>query len=291
MSQTNTIYFSDGYGLKKINIVDCVGESQFNTSTLFSNPSIPSNHINSISGEYIGLYDESSLYIDSHSYILCSFVEGYGCLIVEEESGLNIYSDGYITFSPKINDRGILYLINKDTNSIDVYYGAHFRSGSLRSPDFIYNTTSTPSIFPGVINSLFIVNNESSQLANGTRLYIGTTLGLTRVDGYDYDYNGSGGDGYSGGYCAGLDSYGISTTYSIVGGGADYESIGGSVANVVAVSSNESLGVILVGTSDGIGDGGITQISLGTNRKIIFFDESSGLIPSNYITSISCRTF
>jgi hypothetical protein len=42
----------------------------------------------------------------------------------------------------------------------------------------------------------------------------------------------------------------------------------------------------MVVTQDGLGDGGVTQISLSTNRKIVFMNYAGGFVPSNIIRDI-----
>lgn len=264
----NKLYFSDGYGLKSIQVVDLVGESQAQVSTILSSTTFPSiqNEIKFINGKVI----------DDYSYLVLSYDSSPGIAIVEQESNVTEYLDGYKALKGQITSDGTLYVVNADLNQIEVYYGANYRTG-VRSPDYIYNTTSTPSIFGGTILDLHIVDDKSSVLSGGTRFYVGTTLGATRVETYDKNT-----DGYSDGY----DSYGISFTYGISGSGAQYEVIGGTISECVEVSSDDDRYVMIVGTSDGYGDGGLTQISISGNRKIFFMNKSSGLIPSNTINDI-----
>lgn len=269
----NTIYFSDGYGLKKIEMADLSGESQSQATTLLSVDTVPSiggNTISSIYGEYV---DDYGYYI---AFSCKSDIDDYGCYILKDEVPLNQFRDGYYVLEPRINNRGILYLINKDNNTIDVYYGAHFRSGS-REPDFVYSISSTPALFDGDILCLHISNDSSLVLNNGTRLYVGTTLGLTRIDAYDEELK----DGYS----ADSEIYGRSYTYGILGSGASFEVIGGTVAQVSAVAADEQNLMIFVVTNDG-NSGGLTQITMEGNRKIVYMTKAGGFLPSNNIKDV-----
>lgn len=270
---TNTLYFSNNLGIKKINISNLVGESQSVASILLSKtttPSIPDNYISSLFSQEIG----GDIYL---IFPCCGLFDGYGCFVFKNETSLNQFKDGYNIFQPQMNNRGILYYINQDENRIEVYYGAHFCSG-LRIPDFVYSSTSTPSLLDGDILCLHVVSDVSTEMSTGTRLYVGTTLGMTIVNTYDAESS----DGYS----AGLDNRGKSMTYSIVDGYGTKEIIGGDVPEVVAISSRESSQVVFVATSDGYGNGGLTQISIINNKKIVFMSEENGLIPSNVVRNI-----
>lgn len=299
ISRINTVYFSDVGGIKKVNMVDFVGESQSIVQVVLStetDPPIPDNIVDSLYGESVDGY--YYLTFSLKNKVLTSFDWGdyswgemvwdedyidRGCFVVKNEVELNQFSDGYKAFAPKINNRGILYFINKDTNSIYVYYGAHLYSGKDREPDFIYSSTSTPAIFPGEILCLHIANDASTELVNGTRLYIGTSLGLTRIDACDVENPD--------GYCAGFDNLGKATTYSISGGGATYEIIGGTSPRIAAVSSNESRTVMFVATDDGYGDAGVSQILMTNNKRTTFMTQENGLIPSNTVRDISGKVF
>ena len=306
----NSVYFSDGYGLKKVEIADLVGESQSEVTTVLSTtttPAITSDDIAYIHGEYIagnfylalafggvpglnwgdfiwgldvwGSFDSDGIW--GHFYWGDSWGgDPIGCVIAKNETeSLNQYVDGYFVTHPKINNRGILYLVKLETNSVEVYYGVHNRAGE-RDPDFIYNTTSTPALFPGDITYLHITNDSSSVFVNGTRLYVGTTLGLTRIDACDMESI----DGYS----VGWDGYGVATTYSIDGYGATYEILGGTVPIITAISSDENKDVMLVATGNGHGtSGGLTQVLMTDNTRVIFMTYANSLVPSNNIRDIN----
>lgn len=211
--------------------------------------------------------------------------DGYGCAIVKNEGEVNVYRDGYAIEKAQINKEGTLYCINKTLNQIEVFYGAHTRSGPGRPPDFIYDEYSTPPIFGGEILDLFI-SPEASVVAEGrTRFYVGTTQGATKVDTNDKVSDSMPG------FPAGLDGYGMSKTYGIVGSGAQFEVLGGTIARTVEVAADEDRLVMLVGASDGYGGGGITQVSLEGDRKILFMTKELGLIPDNTITDIFGKGF
>jgi len=108
-------------------------------------------------------------------------------------------------------------------------------------------------------------------------LYIGTTLGFTRVDTYDAQTDG---------YGDGMDGYGISNTYSIIGGGAMHEAIGGTIPRVGALASDEEKSIIFVATNDNLGNGGVTQITIDGNTRIIFMTRENGMLPSNDVRDI-----
>lgn len=293
ISTLNCIYFSDSYGVKKVDIIDLGGESQSVVQTVLSTSTNPPILDNSIDSMYVEV-------VDGYFYLTFSlknevltglnwgdldwdeaWSEDYfykGCFVVKNELEINQFSDGYKVFSPRINNRGILYLINEDQNTIEVYYGAHLYSGTDRKPDFIYSSSSIPAIFPGEITCLYIANDASSELANGTRLYIGTSLGATMVDACDVENPD--------GYCAGFDYLGKSTTYSVVGGGADFEIIGGTSPRVAAIASNEEKMITFIATDGYYGEAGLSQISSIRNRRIVFMTSGNNLIPSNNIRDI-----
>ena len=194
-SVVNKLYFSDGYGIKSINMQELVGESQTVVDIIASTSILPN----------IGANEATSLYgelIDNASYLCASYAnDTVGCDIIKNEAEITTYSDGYKIDKAQLNDRGILYLVNKDNNTIEVYYGAHARDGYSRSPDFEYSTSSTPNIVDGDIEELYIVNGASTKYSGGTRLFIGTTQGATRIETYDRN---------NGNYSYGYDGYGVS---------------------------------------------------------------------------------
>lgn len=259
----NMLYYCDGYGVKAINTKDLVGESQSKARISLSAetfPYIPTN-------EFSYLH---SKVIDGDLYLAGSTDQG--AIIVKNEFEDMYYAEGSNIDKAQITNDGKLYLINKDLNRIEVYYGIHIQEDG-RSPDYIYNTTSTPDIFDGDILDLRVVSEKSSRSSGKTRLYISTTLGATRIETWDAEDP----DGYS----AGLDNTGISYNYGIVGSGAQHEVIGGTSAECILISSNDEEGVMLVATPEGL-----TQISISTNKKILFIDRTSGLIPDEIIADI-----
>ena len=264
----NSVYFSDGDGLKKIHVQDFVGESQEIVKTILTEtsiPPLPSNDIDSIFGSQI-----------DNTFCLAMSYNGFGTIVSKDEFELYQYSSGD-NFKGQITSRGQLYVINKDINSIEVYYGVHNRNGS-RPPDFVYNSSSTPAILTGDILTLHVVNGVSTKYSGGTRLYVGTTTGVTRIETYDREST----DGYSAGY----DSFGVAITYSISGGIGMHKSIGGTIPDVTSISSDDERGIFLVATQDGLGNGGLTQISLSTNKKKIYMTKESNDLPSNKIKDI-----
>jgi hypothetical protein len=292
----NSVYFSDAYGIKKIDIINLVGESQSQVSSITTYASLPTNKFCSMTGNYI----------DDYFYLVSCFdnygnIDAYGTLILKNDgyltmhgygslgygggsyglgsifsTGMVIYGDGYHTNDAFLTNKGILYHINRSYNRIDTYYGATFRSPA-RSPDYIYSSTSTPAILVGEITCMYVVDSSSVVLSGGARIYVGTTLGLTRLDTYDDETDG---------YSNHMENYGIATTYSIADGIGTYQSIGGTISRVVAVSSDEEMSIIMVSTNDGYGNGGLTQIAISGNRKIIFMSEANSLLPTNNIRDI-----
>lgn len=277
-TQINVLCYTDSYGLKIIDIPDITGECQTLSRTLLSENTTLSLKNNSISythGKFIDGYHFLSLSYDSYSSAL-------GMTVVKNTVETKDYLDGYSVKQAQINKYGTLYLINENYNEIDVFYGADFRSDITREPDYIYDVYSTPSIIPGTISCLHIEDDASLIYSQGTRLYVGTSNGFSRIDTYDKQTSGNS-DGY--------DIYGRSYSYGILESGNDYDVIGGNTSKVIAISSDETQGVILVATWDGYEEGGLTQISLEGNRKLIFLDDSLGLIPSLNIRNIFGKAY
>ena len=275
-TKVNVLCFSDDYGLKAIDICDITGESQILVRSMLSFDTplpLKESKLSYIHGEFIDGYQYLALSYNSDSYgtsIIKNMVERYN------------YYDGYSIKQAQINEDGTLYLINETDNEIDVFYGVDFRGDTGRVPDYIYDSSSTPSIISGDILCLHIVNDASLIYSQGTRLYVGTTLGMSRVDTYDKQTDG---------YSDGLENFGMEVSYGISGSGMTYESIGGTVSRVTAISSDEDNNVIFVATNDGAGNGGLTQINLVGNSKLVFLDEASGLIPSNNIRNIFGKAY
>lgn len=275
--EINTLYFSDGYGAKKINVSNLVGESQFVVKTFLSTDTIVNIPHNSISSMYGNKLEDGYFYL-AMSYDDFVYPDGYGIVVAKNEYVLDTYSDGYACFKGQITDDGKLYLINKDKNRIEVYYGLSEFFGVVRAPDFIYSSTSTPAIMAGEILSLHVVSGVSTKYYGGTRLYVGTENGLNRIECYDKKNP----DGTP----FGTDHLGISYSYTISSGSGTYKSIGGTIPRVTSISSDEENNVFMVVTQDVLGDGGVTQISLSTNRKIVFMNYAGGFVPSNTIRDI-----
>lgn len=274
--QINVLYFSDGYGLKAIDVGALAGESQSQVRTVLdisTSPALSSNNVQFIHGNRV---------TDGYNYLALSFNANVGVDVIKQESEINTYMDGYRALKAHMTEDGTLYAVNTDDNQVEVYYGANFRPGTGRTPDYVYNTTSTPPLFGGTILDLHVVDGFSSVLSGGTRFYVGTTLGATKVDTYDKNVDG---------YGQSMDGYGISKTYSIEGGGAEYEVIGGTVARCVEVASDDENLVMIVGTDDGAENGGVTQVSLSGNRKILFMNKEGGYIPSNTINDIFGKAY
>ncbi len=269
--EINTLYYSDGYGLKKIHISEIAGESQEKSCTFLTTstyPSLPTNTITNINSVVIGGY----------LYLTLTFSGSNGvCILKDEVTNKNHYVSTSSVKHGYLSSTGILYFINTDLNRIEVYYGADYRS-PIRSPDFVYDASSTPSVFSGRINSLKVSDGKSQVADDSARLYIGTEYGLTRIDTYESQSV----DGYSDGY----DGYGLSFSYGISTSSATYKIIGGTIENVTYVDSDDDNNLFMVATDDGYGNGGITQITLAGNRRLIFMSQSNGLLPSGYINGI-----
>jgi hypothetical protein len=178
-----------------------------------------------------------------------------------------------------MNANGTLYVINKTLNRLEVYYGADFRHPD-QQPDFHYDSASTPPLLAGDLISLHVAEGRSTVFAGGSRLYVGCSNGLTRIEAYDAESP----DGYS----VGLDGYGLSYTYGISGSLTDFPVLGGTVPDVVAIGSDEPTGIVFVATNDGteIG-GGLSQVSLSRNALILFMTREGGFLPSNVVRDIA----
>ncbi len=229
-NQMNTLYFSDGYDLKKIYVRELVGESQNAVRNAYSSFSFPAT-INHISGQIV----------DGSFYLIASFDDSF--CIVKNENAIKFYSTGIKIKKAEMNYKGDVYALNETSNCIDVYYDAYNLLGL--SKDYTYNLASTPAIFNGTITDLHLVSEQSTKCEKCSRLYVGTSKGATKMNLYDV---------------AGRETEGISTTYSISSGLGDYTLIGGSVENVVSIYSDDEAGLFYVATDDGYGDGGVSQI-------------------------------
>lgn len=277
MAALNRMYYSDDYGVYKIDLEDLVGESQSQAIKFLSTtstPALPDNGVSYINGNQI----------DGDNYLAITMKQAYGVKLLKNETTINPYADGYFCGEAQLNDRGILYLINKTLNRIEVYYGSHSRPGTGRTPDYIYDGYSTPSLFSnsgntGDILTLHVVSNNSSNYSLGSRIYIGQSIGMTIIDTVDQESP----DGYS----ANMDMTGTSISYGISGASSTYQNIGGTVPRVTDIATDEQHRIIFVVTNDGYGNGGLTQISMSTNRSIIFMNEDSGFVPSNDIRDVS----
>lgn len=305
----NTVYFGDGYGLKAADSNDIAGESQdivrvpFTTQTM---PPIRRDEISFLNGEFINgaSYvaathcgaDFGSMYGTFNwgddlwgrfkGAIWGEFNWGSmdwqsmpkeGVTVIKSEATTNYFMDGYKVAQAQLTDSGTLYVINEHYNQVYVFYGAHNRDGYKRIPDYIYDAYSTPPIVPGKIQCMHVVSNASILYDEGSRVYVGTPNGMTRIETYDK---------HNDGYGAGFDGYGRSYSYGIHGAGMDYDVLGGDVPNVVAIGSDEQTNLVLVATFDGYNRGGLSQITLEGNRRVVFFDDSYGAIPSNDIRNI-----
>jgi hypothetical protein len=284
-------YFSDGYGIRRAHVRQLVGELK-----LYGNPDIdgyavpvilstgvvpgwPSDSIRSLSGANV----------DGYLFLLSSTEKGVA-ITAGETGNLRVYArpdpmaDGYDSQDAHMTVQGTLYLINRTLNRLEVYYGADKRSPS-RPPDFWYNASSTPPLLDGYLSTLHVVDGASTLFSEGSRLYVGcsrypngTGGGLTKIEAYDKQTDG---------YSDGLDGYGRSYTYGILGSLTNFPILGGSIPDVVAVSSDEGHGVMFVATNDGTETGGgLSQISISGNVRLLFMTRESGHLPSNIIKDI-----
>ena len=263
----NVLYYSDAYGLNSIKVRDLAGDSESQVSVSLQTPDIPSNDIN---------------------YITASVIDGYYCVVLShagtdgisvcryEHENIESYNSGVTCGKSIMTDDGTLYIINEDSNRVDVYYGAHFRSGS-RSPDFTYSSSSTPDVVAGTILEIYLTKNTSTVNSTSSRLYVGTSSGATLINAYD---------GQTDGYADGTDNLGESTHYGIVGSGIDNEVIGGAVASVTEITSNEDKKIVFFVTNDGAGNGGVTQVKIDTTTQIIFMSQANTLLPSDDVRDI-----
>lgn len=293
----NDFYFSDGYqdayglnpepGVRRLHVRQFVGEwkpyenadDNVSMPVVLSKavtPSWPSDIVHSLSSQVI----------DGYMFLVASTQKG-AAITKNETADLRIYArpdpmvDGYDSYGSHLTAQGTLYLINKTLNRLEVYYGADYRSGE-RVPDFTYDSsTGTPArirLLDGYLTTLHVAEGVSTVLGGGSRLYVGCSNGLTKVEAYDRGTDG---------YCDGYDGYGRSYTYGIVGSSTDYPIFGGTVPNVTAIDSDEVFGVLFVATNDGteIG-GGLSQISISRNLLLMFMTKESGHLPSNIIRDI-----
>lgn len=325
-TRLNRLYFCDGYGLKVLEMRDVAGESQDLASLLLSRdtePALPSNDMSCISGSYVDGYYflvlsmkefgqnigdivgldmvwGNTLVTDYNLNLVGQMVWGqgtvgpgdaYGMAVVRNENDkVTMYGSGRLYARAQMNERGILYAINKTWNRIEVYYGAHYRDGD-RSPDFVYSDATTPGLIRGHILDLLVVNNASARQFNnthgqrirGTRLFVGTTEGMTQIDTWDQES--------SDGYGAGMDGYGIAVDYGIVGSGAHFELLGGTAPAVTRIACDQNNIVLFVATYDGVNGGGISQINLSANKRMIFMNREAGFLPSNDVRDIFGKTY
>jgi hypothetical protein len=124
-----------------------------------------------------------------------------------------------------------------------------------------------------------LAEDVSTVLDGGSRLYVGCLDGFTKIEAYDQGTDG---------YCDGYDGYGRAYTYGIVGSPTNYPILGGTVSAVAAINSEEEDGILFVATNDGteVG-GGLSQISISRNIRLLFMTKESGQLPSNVIKDIS----
>ena len=231
-NQLNTLYFSDGYGIKKIYIKELVGESQSKTRIVLDKQ-----------------YTNSSFIYDNYNYLSNQYINGDFFLIasrnidaflIKNEVETLSFSVGKEILKSIMDDKGTLFLINKTDEQIDVYYDSYLSGSSV--PDFIYNISSTPPILSGVISDIYLDNNFLN-------LYIGTDNGVSQIqlmpDGYE--------------------SLGNYYEYTI-----SNNLIGGTSNEVVSIGSDED--ILLITTDDGYGNAGLTQDSISLHQQISYFD-------------------
>ena len=295
----NDFYLSDGYwdaygqlnpepGVRRLHVRQLVGEwkpyedasDNLAMPVILSEavtPGWPSDIVRTLSSQVI----------DGYVFLVASTQKG-AAITRNETADLRIYArpdpmvDGYDSYSGHLTAQGTLYLINKTLNRLEVYYGADYRSGE-RVPDFTYDSsTGTPArirLLDGYLTTLHVAEGVSTVLGGGSRLYVGCSNGLTKIEAYDKGTDG---------YCDGYDGYGRSYTYGIAGSSTDFPILGGTVPDVVAVDSDETVGVLFVATNDGteVG-GGLSQVSISRNIRLLFMTKETGYLPSNVIRDIA----
>ncbi len=262
-------YFSDGYGVRRLHVRQLVGEWKpyENAATdgyampvilaEAMTPEWPSDNVRTLAGSQV----------DGYLHLVASTEKGVA-LTTGETGNLRVYAkpealvDGYDSLAAHMTSEGTLYLINRTLNRLEVYYGANFRS-PLRQPDFWYGSGSSPPLLDGYLTALHVAEGESTVLDGGSRLYVGCSEGMTKIEAYDKQTDG---------YSEGMDGY----------------ILGGSVAAVVAIDSDEPNGVLFVATNDGTETGGgLSQISISRNVRLLFMTKESGHLPSNVVKDIA----
>jgi hypothetical protein len=293
----NDFYLSDGYrdaygqlnpepGVRRLHVRQLVGEwkpyddaaDNLAMPVVLSTavtPNWPSDIVHSLSSQMK----------DGYMFLVASTDQGTA-VTKNETADLRVYADGYDSYNGHLTVDGTLYLINLGLNGglggVEVYYGADFRTGS-RAPDFIYDSSlSTPErvrLLGGQLTALHVAEDVSTVLDGGSRLYVGCLDGFTKIEAYDQGTDG---------YCDGYDGYGRAYTYGIVGSPTNYPILGGTVSAVAAINSEEEDGILFVATNDGteVG-GGLSQISISRNIRLLFMTKESGQLPSNVIKDIS----
>lgn len=285
-SPVSDFYFSDGYGIRRLHVRQLVGEWKpyenpgtdgyampIMLSTAVT-PGWPSDNVRALAGARP----------DGYLFLVAS-TDGGVAVTQNETGGLRVHSAGYDTLAAHMTAQGTLYLINRTLNRLEVYYGADFRTPS-RPPDFWYDTASTPPLLDGYLSALHVAEGRSTVLAGGSRLYVGcsrypdgTGGGLTKIEAFDSQT-----DGYSDGY----DGYGRSFTYGILGSPTDYPILGGTVPDVVAIDSDEAEGILFAATNDGTETGGgLSQLSVSRNTRLLFMTKEAGQLPSNVVKDIA----
>jgi len=311
-ANTYDLYFADGYtdidgysnpepGVRRIHIRQLVGELRphedladgYAIPVILSTavtPGWPSDNIHSL----------TNTVIDGYLFLATSTSNGIAITKNETGSiqvfvatlvrygtrpyGTFIYaaiSSGVDAYGGHINANGTLYVINGDSNRLEAYYGVdNLSRWPGRAPDFVYDAYSTPPLLSGQLLCLHVAEGRSTVFPGGTRLYVGCSNGFTRIDAYDQESP----DGYS----AGMDSYGVSYTYGIAGSGTDFPVLGGSAPQVVAINSDETMGIVFVASNDGTETGGgLSQVSVFSNRLILFMTRGGGFLPSNVVRDIA----
>ena len=193
-------------------------------------------------------------------------VDGYGNIID------GYYCNSFQADEVYIDELAKLYILNTTENRVEVFYAIDEDLVGRDNPDVVYSTATIPELIGLTINTMHVAEYISSN-AGSNVLFLGTEGGFIRID-MDESVPGV------------SESNRNVETYGIVASGEDYEIIGGTANNVVAITYDHETYLLAIATEDPVTfDGGVTIIDTRVNAQVNYTDGVIDVTDLSFTTS------
>ena len=181
-------------------------------------------------------------------------VDGYGNLI-------DGYCNSYQATEVYIDELTKLYILNATSNRIEVFYEIDDDLVGRNNPEAVYSAATIPELGGVIINTMHVAEYLSAEDTGSNVLFVGNDMGMLRID-LDESAPGASETNF------------IVTSYGVVGSSTDYEILGGTSNNVVAITYDHETQLLAVATENPITFvGGVTIIDTRVNAQVHYYSD------------------